>query len=461
MKIPFLSFILMPILITLTFINSEYLIYLLIFFLSLQSTVIFNIGHYGFQVYRFITILLSILLIFKIINKFKLSIKVSYLKSIIVIGAIFFIYATFISSIGPFLFEGHIVNSVKGMGLYSHLHFNKYNIAYQSFLWLYFFVLIYILQKKYSDKFIKRLIMVFYFSITFVFLIAFLQFLIPFGFPDIFKIINNTSERNLNRLSPMGIGRFVRVSATFLEPSMFAPFVVGVLSISLDKLFKKFSFNWLFVFFIALFFNITSTSTTAYVASFVMIFIITGSRFLRNSKKIITNTIKKMMIIFTIIMAGLLIVIVKFPDILSSIYKLLELYIIYKSKTGSFHQRTAADSFAVFHVFPHSYFLGVGLGSNRPSSLIPFLLSTVGIIGFILFFIFIYKIFKFCKDNLKDTPYSSFIYLIVAIILSMGIAYPDITNPTLWQFIYFSIILAKYNYDKKVEATKTILKYDF
>ncbi|CAN5142609.1 hypothetical protein BH09ACT12_BH09ACT12_08000 [soil metagenome] len=59
-----------------------------------------------------------------------------------------------------------------------------------------------------------------------------------------------------------------------------------------------------------------------------------------------------------------------------------------KVDSSSYDQRTFADQFAL-SLFGQTRGLGVGLGSNQPSSLMPMLLSCVGVVGTLLFVVFV------------------------------------------------------------------------
>ena len=113
----------------------------------------------------------------------------------------------------------------------------------------------------------------------------------------------------------------------------------------------------------------------------------------------------------------------------------LKLYTIDKFSSLSFRNRLWADQFSVTQVLPSTYFLGAGWGSNRPSSFATFLLSNVGIIGFLSFFGFVVLLLK---EFLKN--FSTLEPLIISIatgfftyLLAMIIALPDLNwPPTFW-----------------------------
>ncbi|GAB6065813.1 hypothetical protein JCM9492_09050 [Aquifex pyrophilus] len=98
--------------------------------------------------------------------------------------------------------------------------------------------------------------------------------------------------------------------------------------------------------------------------------------------------------------------------------------------------------------------MGVGLGSNRPSSLITYLISQVGILGTLFFTIFIIQLLKNTYTSLKKEKFEYF-FLIPSVILCQILSYPDITNPTLWQFIYVVSIIYLISKAKKLNMNTT------
>jgi len=113
----------------------------------------------------------------------------------------------------------------------------------------------------------------------------------------------------------------------------------------------------------------------------------------------------------------------------------LKLYTIGKFSSTSFRNRLWADQFSIISVFPSTYFLGAGWGSNRPSSFVAFLLSNVGIIGFLSFFGFVFFLTKiFIKDFSTLDPMTISISAgFYTYLLALIIALPDLNwPPTFW-----------------------------
>lgn len=104
-----------------------------------------------------------------------------------------------------------------------------------------------------------------------------------------------------------------------------------------------------------------------------------------------------------------------------------------KSESSSFINRTASDLYALELVF-QTKGLGVGMGSNRASSLVTTLLSNVGIVGFLVFWIYIFRLF----GNLPE-EYSWLKWGAAALLLNMSLTIPDMTAPIIWLPILLAV----------------------
>ena len=108
-------------------------------------------------------------------------------------------------------------------------------------------------------------------------------------------------------------------------------------------------------------------------------------------------------------------------------------YTINKNETGSYLHRTAADLYALW-LAGDSHWVGVGLGSNRPSSLVPSLLSTLGLTGALLFFVLLVKIARNAEGE-----YGWLRWSILALVIDCAFAVPDINLPTLWMALALAV----------------------
>jgi hypothetical protein len=118
--------------------------------------------------------------------------------------------------------------------------------------------------------------------------------------------------------------------------------------------------------------------------------------------------------------------------LLSGYRDVLTAVTVSKGDSGSFINRTASDLYSL-HLLVETYGIGVGLGSNRTSSLVSTLLSNVGLLGTLAYVLFCFKLFAGLPEE-----YSWLKWAAAAFFLNVGIGVADITMPMLW----FPILLA-------------------
>lgn len=99
-----------------------------------------------------------------------------------------------------------------------------------------------------------------------------------------------------------------------------------------------------------------------------------------------------------------------------------------KIGTQSFVNRTSADLFSI-QLLLDTYGLGVGLGANRPSSLLTLLLSSVGVIGTVLFAAAIGLALWNARARKAWRPV---IVALIALLVAKVVAEPALSTPLLW-----------------------------
>ncbi len=99
-------------------------------------------------------------------------------------------------------------------------------------------------------------------------------------------------------------------------------------------------------------------------------------------------------------------------------------------------------------VFVSTYRLGVGLGSNRSSSFIATLLSTIGIVDILSFIAIISQVIarllRFQSHNMCNLTFWGLLSLIIA----QCIAISDINFPTTWVFLTINLLYYHHNKNK-------------
>lgn len=98
-----------------------------------------------------------------------------------------------------------------------------------------------------------------------------------------------------------------------------------------------------------------------------------------------------------------------------------------KLTSTSYAARTAADLFSL-ELGVQTFGIGVGLGSNRPSSLWPMLFSCVGVIGTLAFLVLVYVLLR---RSARLSGLRPFFWLLLAVVLSKSIAGSSLSDPLL------------------------------
>lgn len=205
-----------------------------------------------------------------------------------------------------------------------------------------------------------------------------------------------------------------RLSGTFSEPSFAGLFIGTFMLAFLFSANNKVRFLGVILFFLG-FLNLSSTFL---FVSFVSILILMlGSR-----------KIEFKFLFFIIGFLGILIFFIAFQEYFLS-------YINTKSTSESGNVRSAVNMHILNNIL-NSYFMGVGLGSERASSLILTMINNLGIIlsGFLIYGIY------FLLD--KSNDFSSKLLFICLLCCFFGsfVSMQEITIPILWNLIFANIV---------------------
>jgi hypothetical protein len=105
--------------------------------------------------------------------------------------------------------------------------------------------------------------------------------------------------------------------------------------------------------------------------------------------------------------------------------------IVQKTGSSSYSTRTFVDANAL-HVLVDSWFLGVGAGSNRGSSLLLMILSQVGVIGTLLFLLLMWRAVR--KGYAHSTSVAAASGL-VAFLCAAFVSLADLVSPIMWLLV--------------------------
>lgn len=99
-----------------------------------------------------------------------------------------------------------------------------------------------------------------------------------------------------------------------------------------------------------------------------------------------------------------------------------------KLDSSSFRNRSATAIFSL-QLAVDVWFIGVGLGSNRPSSFIPMMMSCVGILGTVLFFCFLIPIMRAAWKHVAFRPT---VWALIAFFLTKVFGGSSVHEPLMW-----------------------------
>lgn len=209
-----------------------------------------------------------------------------------------------------------------------------------------------------------------------------------------------------------------RLSSTFSEPSFAGLFLA---SITMPILLYK-SLKALFLFVFVCFFGYLNMSGTYISGLLVSIGILLFFLSKDNSNKIIL-----------FIPFFLLSITVYYYS-----FDFVESYFIEKSVGISGIVRSDSNFFAITNIID-SYFMGLGVGSVRVSSLILNILTSFGILLTLALFYLIYRSINY-KGQLSDRIS---LFMLLICFLGAWSAIPDYTLSILWNFIFLNIVSSK------------------
>ncbi|WP_460193598.1 hypothetical protein [Thermosynechococcus sp. FA-CM-4201] len=419
------------------------LVYLLLLSSVFPGFSLYNFGFGGqtgfpLLIYPCVQIIIFTVLVYKFIkNK---SLKVVLDQKIYLY--FFFAYVLTTSIISPLLFQGtEVIIPRLGLSLASigPLSLNLSIIGQLFYLLLNILTIVYISNHKSSAK---QFSYSFDSSLdTFLYMVAVIPifFLLwelisrLFGIYYPYEIILS-NEFGLHAHSQSFGDGIYRFSSTFSEPSFFSLFSSGFSIFFLCRARRVLSYDFLMytIYSIA---TLASTSTTGISAMIFGHIMVISSRII--SGKEIANFKAKKLLIVAALFSILLIFAITF-NIVELITLLIRYQFIEKITNESGLNRLGADQLS-FIVLMKTYFIGAGIGANRPSSLLLYLASNTGLIGLFLFTLYLYHLVRKLTKNTSMTDFNfgySYALSLLTVFFGMCVGVPDFNQPYLWFWIF-------------------------
>ena len=244
------------------------------------------------------------------------------------------------------------------------------------------------------------------------------------------------------------IGSFARVNGPFVEPSSLATYLCGMYGFFLIWWIKNPNWRLCLCLLLTIFAILITVSSTAYLGLFMILGAVLWALGLVPLFK--SGSLDKSvgMIFLALILSIFLLVMLLLGS--EQVRELINVVLFQKSSGDSFVVRFDADIESL-HILWRTYGLGVGLGSNRPSSFLLFLLSNVGVLGFLFFTLFIISLAHSALKNTaqSDEPTlhnlaSAAVWGLCSILLAKTIAQPDLSFSSLWIWIFLLASMANF-----------------
>lgn len=346
----------------------------------------------------------------------------------------------------PFVFQGIHVYVPKG-GIDEqylspgNLQISSSNFAQAIFILLYWLSIILLLTNKSENriKIIERAYVISSIIVLFFSFYQLISILTGIPYPGSY-LLNNTSYGIAQNAT---FGFLPRINSTFTEPSFYAMFVGSFATWLYIRLLNednsKRLWAWGSALCIALLGLLLSASSTGYLS--MLVFFACHSMVSLFSKNKGTHNKR----IF-IIISGCALFFIIFYIFVPGTDVILNVILFEKGESDSSLHRFAADAYA-FTVLENTAYFGAGLGSNRPSSFITFLISNVGIIGMFFILLATYVLWKMGMQaskvaSLKSTSAAvqASGWALFTMLVSKAVAGADLSFPPMWILIIYFII---------------------
>lgn len=347
----------------------------------------------------------------------------------------------------PFLFDGMRVYTPRG-GVDPQylapgvLEFSVSNIAQALYLFLYATgILIFI--TRFDTAMLEATNRAYLFSGMLVCFFSYYQLIsVVTGiyYPDEF-LYNNA---NFDLAGERSISFLPRIYSTFSESSFYAIFMASFLAWVyirfLNEPNKSKSYQWLVLLIGTMFSLLISTSSTGFVTVALFFALHTISAVFLGTGQVQKRRIALILSSFVLIMLALYFLVPNVDSILNEV-------IFDKGTSESSLHRFEADRFA-FVVFFKTYFLGAGLGSNRPSSFVAFLVSNIGILGTFCIIVAMIMLYLRSVSAIRSSSAESRHkvtcqasgWALFVIVLAKVLGGPDLNFPPMWILIGYFIL---------------------
>ena len=361
-------------------------------------------------------------------------------RAIVVLLFAFWLWSVPSAFIMPHLFAGTLVSVPRNGGdaEFAPLLWSLSNLVQAGYLTLNVCTVVYALHMVRTQRQTEQLIKALYWATFIVVFIGFVQFLADRGSWD-FPYETFNSNPGYAKGFEEDIGSIHRFNSTFVEPSYAGSYLAAVTcGLLAGFLTGRRGVGWFLALFGVTAMLILTTSTTGFaaLAMGVGVLLVYFNPFGEHKDGRKSSALGWVAILAVFGVVGCVLLLT--PDLLEAVLTST----VEKGETQSFWFRLA-NEFHSIEVLIETYGLGVGLGSNRSSGLIPTILSSVGIIGAALFAGILYKISKLFPGRSARSSLQMGFWALLTMIISEIVAVPDISRPVLWALLM--LVLSQLN----------------
>lgn len=334
---------------------------------------------------------------------------------------------------------------------FAPLSWSLSNLAQAAYLTLNVSAILYAIHMVRTRRQNQQLMRALFWSVSIVVIIGFAQFLasqVGWDFP--YDIFNNNPA--YGKGISQEIDSFRRINSTFNEPSNAGSYLAAITCGLLGGfLAGRRGARWFLALFVVTMTLFLTTSTTGFAALAIGVCVLlVHFNPLRGRKQGTKTSIAGWTVIVGLF--GVVGCVLLFsPDLLQAVLTTT----IEKSESYSFWVRLANEIHSI-GVMLQTYGLGVGLGSNRSSGLVPTMLSSVGLIGTGLFASVLFRIGRSFPGKYARSSLQMTFWALVTMVISEIVAVPDLNRSVLW--VLLMLVLTQLNLDLNQQRSVRLVR---
>jgi hypothetical protein len=349
----------------------------------------------------------------------------------------FWLWCFFSAFVMPHVFAGTFVSVPRGGNEeeFAPLRWSLSNLAQAGYLTLNVGTVLYALHMVRTHRQSEQILRALYGAVLIVVVIGVAQFLASVAGWD-FPYETFSSNPVYGKGYDQDIETYRRINSTFTEPSNAGSYLAAITCGLLASFLRGTrGVGWYLALLGVMATLFLTTSTTGFAALVLGVCVLLvyfnpfrGHKDARKSSALGWGLI---LAVFSVVGSALLFS----PDLLRAVLSTT----VEKGESFSFWVRLANEIHSM-QLAAQTYGLGVGLGSNRSSGLIPTILSTVGLIGTALFAAIIYKISQSFPGRSASSSLQIGFWALLTMIISQVVAVPDINRPALWALLILVLV---------------------